>query len=57
MLPQITNYEINLKVGQNIHQMTNSWSRLGYYSIKCKTLNELNQIINQVEEHVKFIVE
>lgn len=57
ILPQITNYEINLKVGQNIHQMTNSWSRLGYYSIKCKTLNELNQIINQVEEHVKFIVE
>lgn len=56
-LPQVINYNISVSQGQEIDIIKDSWSRVGFYMLKCTSIGELKETINKIEKEVRFIVE
>jgi len=56
-LPQIIKYSIPLQQGQMIGPIKDSWSRAGYYAVRCNTLTELTALTNRIQREVYLIVE
>ncbi|KOY81507.1 hypothetical protein ADM90_19875 [Lysinibacillus macroides] len=54
--PSVVSYNFNVKEGDEIKEITNSWNRLGYFLVKAKTHEELKQIVQDINKNVEFMI-
>jgi biotin carboxylase len=55
-LPQLMRRRVNLEPGQAIRPIKDSWTRVGYYALRCDSLAELHDLLGRIEREVRFVV-
>ena len=53
----IAHYKFNFKVGDTIQDALNDSARIGFYIATCESMNRLQQVMSEVENNVKIVVE
>lgn len=53
----IAHYRFNFKHGDTIQDALNDSARIGFYIATCESMNRLQQVMSEVENNVKIIVE
>ncbi|MGG7178498.1 ATP-grasp domain-containing protein [Clostridium paraputrificum] len=54
---EVKHWEIDVKVGDYINKVVSSWTRVGYFIVSADTIEEVEEITEEIMRSVEFIIE